>query len=170
MSDTAEAQAPTTDDPETGQSDPPPSTDASGLKKALESERAARRDAERRAKELEPYAEKARQAEEASKTEQQRLAEALEAERTGKTTAESKLLRYEVAAEKGLPLTLVRFLHGGTKDEVGEAADALLKELQTKPAMPTRPTERLATGAVSSTDDSEDPLVLIAKARGEKYP
>lgn len=124
-----------------------------------------------RLKELEPMAQKAKALEEAGKSEQDKLREALEAERGGRTTAETALLRHEVAAAKGVPANLAKFLVGATKAEVETSADELLKEIgTTKPGMPGRPTERLASGQPSSTLDDESPEALIAKARGQNKP
>lgn len=140
--------------------------DPTALKKALDRERQARRDAEKRAKELAPYEAKAREAEEASKTETQKLNEALAAEKAGRSSAEMELTRYRVASEKGVPLNLVRFLTGATPEEIGESADLLLKELNTKPTMPARPQERTAvSNKPSDASDSEDPMALIKQAR-----
>lgn len=43
--------------------------------------------------------------------------------------AEGKVLRYEVAAEKGIPLDLAGRLSGSTRDELAEDADALRKHI-----------------------------------------
>lgn len=44
-------------------------------------------------------------------------------------SAETKLLRYEVAADKGVSPKLAKFLSGSTKEEIEEAADELLAEV-----------------------------------------
>ena len=150
-----------------------PTTDDETLgepgKKALDAERKARRDAENRLKELEPLAEEARKRAEADKTEAQKAAEALGAERDARTKAETSLLRYTVAADKGVPSNLVKFLSGTTKEEVEQSATELLAELgTTKPSMPGRPTERLTNGKPSNTNklDSVSPEDLIRMGRG----
>jgi regulator of protease activity HflC (stomatin/prohibitin superfamily) len=136
-------------------------------KKALDAERKARRDAEARLKELEPLAEEARKRTEGEKSELTKAQEALVTEREARTKAESELLRYAVGADKNVPLKLIRFLHGTTKEEVEASADALLAEVgNAKPALPTRPTERLSNGRPSSSLDDDDPITLIEKARG----
>jgi Domain of unknown function (DUF4355) len=138
-----------------------------GGKRALDRERKARRDAEAKLKELEPLAKAAQDKADAEKTELQKTTEALTAERDARAKAETALLRHEVAIEKGVPSKLVRFLMGGTKEEVEASADALLAELGNgdRPAVPTKPAERMATGKPSSSLDGEDPMALIKRAR-----
>lgn len=147
---------------------PPPVTDEGdpdrGAKRALDAERKARRDAESRLKEFEAAAKEKADAE---KTEVQKATEALASERDARTKAEATLLRFNVAAEKNVPTKLVRFLVGDSKEEIEASADALLAELTNgdRPGVPTKPTERIASGQPSSTLESDDPMALIAKAR-----
>lgn len=159
--------------PTTGETPKVEPTDLTGLKSALESERKSRRDAEARAKELEPYEAKAREAEEAGKSELTKANDALAASERARTTAETALLRYQVGADKGVPPNLVRFLTGDTKAAIEEAADELLKELngdESRPKVPGRPTERMSSGKPSTGLDDEDPMALIAKGRGQAPP
>jgi hypothetical protein len=102
-------------------------------KKALDEERAARREAEKtrkdleaRLKELEPLAAKAKKLEEASKTEAEKLTERATAAEKRATDAESKALRMEVAAAKGLTQAQAKRLVGATKEELEADADELL--------------------------------------------
>lgn len=142
-------------------------------KKALDSERKARRDAEARLKELEPLADEARKRADAEKSELTKVSEALTEERTARLTAERQVMRFEVCADKGVNLKLVRFLHGDTKEEVEASADALLAEIgngDAKASMPGRPVERMSSGKPSSSLDDEDPMALIAKGRGQEPP
>lgn len=142
--------------------------DVAGLKAALKAERDARRTAEDRAKELEPYETKIREAENANKSELTKVNEALAAERDARTKADAALLRYQVGAERGVPPKLVPLLVGATKQEIEASAEMLLGEIgSTKPQVPGRPAERMATGEPSSSLDDEDPMALIAKARGQ---
>lgn len=183
MGEAPTTDAPTTDaptptpppnlDPSTTPPAPPAKGDDEPLgepgKKALDAERKARRDAEARLKELEPLAEEARKRAEADKSETTKLNEALNGEREARTAAERDLLRYTVAADKGVPANLVKFLSGTTKEEVEQSATELLTELGTaKPSMPGRPAERLSDGRPSkSTLERDDPVTLIRKGRGE---
>lgn len=144
--------------------------DLAGLKAALKAERDARRTAEGRAKELEPYEAKIREAEEANKSELTKANEALAAERDARAKADAALLRYQVGADKGVPAKLVPYLTGGSKEEIEASADVLLGEIgSTKPPSPMsgRPAERMATGEPSTSLDDEDPMALIARARGQ---
>jgi hypothetical protein len=102
-------------------------------KKALDEERAARREAEKarkdleaRLKDLEPLAAKAKKLEEASKTEAEKLTERATAAEKRATDAESKALRMEVAAAKGLTQAQAKRLVGATKEELEADADELL--------------------------------------------
>lgn len=143
----------------------PQPEDVSGLKKALEAERKARRDADAALKELQPLAAKAKEAEEANKSEVQRAMEALDGERRARTEAETKLLRFEVANDKGIPAELVRFLTGSTRDELEDAADSLLAAVNktTKPKPTSRSAERVATGQTSTSAlDAMSPADLAA--------
>jgi hypothetical protein len=175
MADTPDADAPATDAqphleqlaPSTTRSTPPAATaddDALGDsgKKALETER----------KELEPLAEEARKRADSEKSELTKAGEALQAERSARVAAERALMRFEVAADKNVPPKLVGFLHGETKEEVEASADALLAEIgpngDAKPSVPGRPVERMSSGKPSSSLDDEDPMALIAKARGQE--
>lgn len=138
-----------------------------GLKKALDRERKARRDAEARAKALEPFEKQAKDLEQANKSELQKLTDALNDTAQKHSSAEMELLKYRTAAEKGVPLNLVRFLNGATAEEVAESATVLLKELGTKPTVPGKPREqqRLSTGKPSDAEGSDDPRELIKIAR-----
>ena len=144
--------------------------DLTGLKRALKAEREARKAADKRVNELSPYEEAVKKAEEANKSETTKLNEALTGEREARTKAERELLKFTVAADKGVPANLVKFLAGTTKEEVEQSATELLAELgnTAKPSMPGRPTERLVDGRVSkSTLERDDPVTLIRKGRGE---
>lgn len=141
--------------------------DVSGLKSALDAERKARREAEARAKALEPYEKQLKEAEEAGKSELTKATEALATERDARTKAETALLRFQVGADKGVPVKLVQFLSGSTKEEIEASADTLLAEIGNgdRPATPGRPTERVVSNKPSSTLDNDDPMALIRKAR-----
>ncbi|EPD63171.1 hypothetical protein [Streptomyces sp. HGB0020] len=116
---------------------PPASAGGSELgdagKKALDEERAARREAERqrkeleaRLKDLEPLAAKAKELEDSKKTETEKLSEKLTAAEKRAADAEQKALRLEVAAAKGLTDAQAKRLVGTTKQELEADADELL--------------------------------------------
>lgn len=154
--------------------DAPPDDSDGGLgeggKKALAAERKARKELEARLKDLEPLAAKAREAEDADKSEVQRAREAHATESAARKAAEAKLLRFEVGADKGVPGNLLRFLHGDTREELEEAADALLTEMGGKDAGPPkpkpgdRPRARLEGGQPSQTYEAMSPEQLAAVA------
>lgn len=138
-------------------------------KKALDTERKARRDAEAKLKELEPIVAAHREREESEKSETTKLNEALAGERDARTKAEQTLLRYTVGTDKGVPPKLIKYLTGTTQEEIEQSADELLAEVGTaKPGMPGRPAERMVEGRPSSSKlDQDDPVTLIRKGRGE---
>jgi hypothetical protein len=140
-----------------------------GGKKALIAERARAKELADRLKELEPLAKAARERDEAEKSETTKLNEALAGERDARGKAEVALLRYTIAATKGVPSELVKFLTGSSKEEIEQSAAELLEAVgNNKPAMPGRPAERMVNGRPSTSSlDKDDPVTLIRKGRGE---
>jgi hypothetical protein len=138
-------------------------------KKALDRERKARKDLEAKLKELEPLAQAAKEREDADKSELTKATEAFGTERDARVKAEAALLRFTVAADKGVPTKLAQFLGGDSKEEIEASADTLLAEIGNgdRPQVPGKPTERMVSGKPSSSLDTEDPMALIAKARGQ---
>lgn len=160
-------------------------------KRALDRERAARREAEAKVKELEPLAAKAQQLEEAGKTAEQRFDERLAAVERRAQDSETRAMRLEVAAAKGLTAAQARRLTGDTRaameadaddlleaftpakktdtDDGGDAGDDKPKDTDDDGAKPTggpaggRPTEQLRGG----TRPTEEPAVDIRKAVAE---
>lgn len=109
----------------------PPADLGDAGKRALTAEREARRTAEAEAAALR------KQIEDATKTAEQKAADDLRAAQAEAATNAAKALRYEVAAEAGLPLALAARLTGSTRDEL--AADAeTLKTLIPAGATPPR--------------------------------
>ena len=101
---------------------PEPDSLGEGGKKALEAERAARKEAERAAADL---AAKVKEFEDAQKSEAERTAEALAEAQTRAAKAEAEALRLRVAAETELPADLHEFLSGDTEDELRAKAEKL---------------------------------------------
>lgn len=91
--------------------------DVAAMRKALAK---ANREAAANRKRLAEY-------EDRDKTESQRLSERAEAAEKRAGQAESRLLRLEVAARKGLPAQLAARLQGDTEEELEEDADSLLE-------------------------------------------
>jgi hypothetical protein len=66
------------------------------------------------------------------KTDQERLSERVTASEARASEAETRALRYEIAAEKGLDITAAGFLSGTTRDEITATAEALASLLEEK--------------------------------------
>lgn len=81
---------------------------------------------EGRAKENFEAAQKWRELEDGKKTPDQRTSEALEKAQREAQESTSKLMRYEVAAETGIPAADVKWLQGNTKDELLASAEEFL--------------------------------------------
>lgn len=83
-------------------------------------------------------ANKWREYEASLKPEQERLAEDLVAARAEAESARISLLRYEIAAEKQIPGDAIKLLNGSTREELEDAADALVALIaaQSKPKSP----------------------------------
>lgn len=95
---------------------------------------------EARAKEanaLKEDAERWREYEQSQKSEHEKLAERLASAETTASEAVAKLIRYEVAAQKGIPADALDLLNGSTRDELEVAADKLLSLIadQSKPKL-----------------------------------
>lgn len=88
--------------------------------------------------------------EESSKTEAQKIADRAEAAEKRAAELESKLLRADVATEKGLTANQAKFLTGTTKEELLAAADEL-KEAFASSGEPKR--ERPGVGDLSGGSD-----------------
>lgn len=100
---------------------------------------------EARAKEAQAdreLAAKWREYESSQKSEHEKLAEELAKANAIANEATSKLTRYEVAAEKGIPAEAIDLLTGNTKEDLEAAAEKLLSLIadQSKPKTP-RPDE-----------------------------
>jgi hypothetical protein len=80
-----------------------------------------------------------REYEKSLKPEQERLAEELSQIKAEASEANAKLLRYEVATQKGVPNDAVDLLNGSTKEELESAADKLLSLIANQSKTPTKP-------------------------------
>jgi hypothetical protein len=69
-------------------------------------------------KETKPKAKRLAELEEAAKSDAEKAADRIAAESARADTAEAALLRYEVAADLGMPSHAVKFLTGATRDEM----------------------------------------------------
>lgn len=132
--------------PATGANEAKPEELGEGGLKALQAERARTKELEARLKDLEPLAAKAREAEEANKSELQKASEQIGTLEGRAVTAETKLLRHEIADAKGLPAEAKSLLSGTTKEEIEASADALLALLGDKGKGDRRPDPTLGKG------------------------
>ena len=121
MTDTAENDN-VTDQPATGDL-------GDAGKKALDAERREKRAAEKRAADLEA---RLKEFEDRDKTESTRAIERAEAAEKAAAAAESRALRLEIAAEKGLTPAQAKRLVGETREELEADASELLETF--KPA------------------------------------
>ena len=149
--------------------------------RALEAERAARKDLERRLKELEPLAAKAAEFEEAQKTEAQRQADALEAAKADGAKAATELLQLQAAMSKapaGMDhATITDFagrLRGSTLEELQADAETLFASITVPPATgggaghAGLPVENLRPGALPTTPQpSLKDQIQAAEAAGD---
>lgn len=104
---------------------------AGGGDDLIERLRNENREIKRQAAELRTKAQRLDELEEASKTEQQKANDRAAAAEKAATEATTKLLRYEVAAAKGVPAKLAGRLQGSTREEMEADADDLLATLGT---------------------------------------
>jgi hypothetical protein len=141
--DAAPAATPTPAPPSPAQADTPPA--AAPAQDATDWKTEARK-WEDRAKANKAELEAQQQAiADSQKSAEQKAAEALAAAQASASTAAAKALRYEVAAAKGLDLTLASRLTGSTLEELEADADALMalippKAPEAPPAPPVGPT------------------------------
>ncbi len=119
---------------------------------------------EKRAKENAEAAARLAEIENANKTEAQKQAEALEVARQEAAQATAQVLRYEVATDKGVPPSLVRFLTGTTREEVEDSAQALLDAIPGAPGSPPRaPSE--AAQSIAAVVGQSKPIDMNAWMR-----
>lgn len=124
--------------------------------------KAKAREQETRAKANADKAKKFDDLEAERKTEAEKLTDrATEAERNA-AAAELRATRFEVAAEKGLPIELAPRLQGSTKDELLADADVLLT--QVGPGKPKAPS--LDGGARKTASGKSDMNDIIRQAAG----
>jgi len=102
---------------------------------------------------------------ESQKSEQERLNERVAAAERAAAEAETKALRYEVAAERGLTAAQAKRLTGATREEMLADADDLLESFGGAGKRPPsqKPTENLRGGGDPDDEPEEtDPAKLAA--------
>lgn len=120
---------------------------------------------EARAKENREKAEQFDAFQESQKTEQQKLADRLAAAEKSATDQASLLMRYEVAAKKGIPLAAAARLQGATAEELEADADKLLELIgeRDKPRTP-RPDPTQGRGNNRSLSTAEQFAAAVGGA------
>lgn len=108
---------------------------------------------EARAKADHEVAQKWREYEQSQKSEHEKLAEELARAKAEASQASATLLRYEIAAEKGIPNAALDLLTGSTREELAANADKLLSLIadQSKPKSPL-PDENQGKPAPAAVD------------------
>jgi len=134
--------------------------------------RAMSRKHEAQAKTNAAAAKKLDEIEESNKTESQKLADKATVAEKRATDAEAKATRYEVAAELGIQAKHLKYLTGSTKEEIEESGKGIIDDFPEtygqsdtdgKQTKPTRPKERLRSGAAPDEEpDETDPRKLAA--------
>jgi hypothetical protein len=143
-------------------------------RRALASERKARREAERERNELRA---RLQQHEDAEKTELQKAQEAAKRYEQELTTTRVANARLMAAVAHDLPPDLIDLLGDGTDEEIDARAKLLAEKLAAtapapaaepaKPtATPTRPVEALKPGGRPATQEPEDPNAWLRRLAG----
>jgi hypothetical protein len=111
---------------------------------------------EARAKADHDAANKWREFEENQKSEVEKMTDELTRYRTEASEASVKLLRYEIAAQKGIPSEAIELLKGDSREELEAAADKLLdliaNQSKTNTPKPDMNQGRPAAGGNSAAD------------------
>jgi hypothetical protein len=119
------------------------------------------REQEKRAKDNAKAAERLAEIEEATKSESQKAADKIAAETQRANEAEARLLRYEVAAEKGIPAKAIKLLSGASREEI-EASAAEVLELIGEAGKPRTPKPDPNQGRQGSSSTSNGELFAAA--------
>ena len=109
---------------------------------------------------------------ESQKSDGQKLTDKVTVAEKRATDAEAKATRYEVAAELGIHAKHLKYLTGSTEEEIKESGKGILDDFpetygqsgtDADKKQPTRPKERLRSGAVPNEEpDETDPHKLAA--------
>lgn len=129
------------------------------VRKALIAEREAAKEARQRAEEL---ATKVKEFEDRDKSEQEKLEERASTAEERAAKAEVKLLRFDVAVAKDLPLELADRLQGDTREQLEEDAGRLLELVKRK----DRPSGDVGAGLGEGTETGGLNEAIRAAARG----
>lgn len=151
---------------DTGQHDDPTAGLGEAGQKALAAERRAKTAAEKQAKaaqkQLDELSAKLQQYEDSQKSDLDKLTERASTAEKQAADAQTRLLRYEVAASKKLPSEWAARLQGSTQEELEADADSLLEALGTQ----QRQTAPSYDGGVRQTAKTNDMNSLIRQQAG----
>jgi hypothetical protein len=100
-------------------------------------------------------AQKWREYEESQKPEQERLAEELTRIKAEASEASVKLMRYEVASQKGIPSDAIDLLNGSSREELESNADKLLSLIANQSKTPSKPDVNTGKPATASATTAE---------------
>lgn len=122
---------------------------------------------EKRAKENFEAAQRWREYEASLKPAQERMADELAAAKAAAESAQTALVRYEVAAEKNIPANAIALLNGSTREELESAADVLLALIaESRPKTP-KPNESQGKPAEAVAGQITDPEQLKSMTPSE---
>lgn len=150
--DPTPAGDPAKGDPAPTPTPPEPLGDAG--KKALDGERQARRDAEKKLKDMEA---RLQEFEDRDKSDGEKLADKVSAAEKRASDAESRALRLEIAAAKGLTPAQAKRLVGATQEELEADADEILEAFPTKPGATPPPSSRPKPDLSGGSDPNGNP-------------
>lgn len=162
-------EAPPTETPETEDtegSDTEPQVD---FAKEAEKWKALARKHEEQAKRNAEAAQRLKEIEDAGKSESEKLQAALEEAQSRAKQSTIKALKLEIAAEKGLPKSLAKFLPDIDNEvDMMQAADELLEAAGTTIEAPTRrPKSNLTNPLGNDSDPADDREKMIASMLGK---
>ena len=129
------------------------------VKEVLRKERAARREADKRANAAET---KAKEYEDAQKSEAEKTLERAETAERERDAAKAEVLRMKVAARVGLPDELVDRLRGDSEEALEEDAKSLMAALGEKPGKKKTPAPR--DGETPKATDLDAQIAAAEKA------
>lgn len=133
------------------------------LSRKHESQAKANAEAAKRLKELE----------DANKSDLDKLTERATSAEQKAAAAELKALRFEVAAEKGVPTNLMRFLTGDSREDLEAAADELMAAVKPDTGEGDtggRPKEALRSGAAPAAEpETNDPRKLAESISRDRF-
>lgn len=161
MPDDKPNEGDTTAEPVTGEPDP----DA-GAKKALDSERKARREAERQLKEMEA---RLQEIEDKDKSEVDKLREQVEQLKSEASEATMRAMRADIAAEKGLSAAQAKRLVGASREELEADADEILEAFPASGVTPP-PSNKPRPDLRGGTDPTGDSVDVDMRSVVESIP